>query len=32
MRARLRRFQEILGERRELRVEQIFSEIFRISA
>jgi surface carbohydrate biosynthesis protein len=32
MRARLRRFREILGETGELRVEQIFPEIFRISA
>lgn len=32
MRARLRRFQEILGDTSELRVEQIFPEIFRISA
>jgi hypothetical protein len=32
MRVRLRRFQDILGETRELKVEQIFPEIFRISA
>jgi surface carbohydrate biosynthesis protein len=32
MRTRLQRFQEVLGETRELKVEQIFPEIFRISA
>jgi hypothetical protein len=32
LRSRLRRFQDVLGETRELQVEQIFPEIFRISA
>jgi hypothetical protein len=32
MRVRLRRFQDVLGDTRELQVEQIFTEIFRINA